>query len=51
MDNIKKSFEQWAKEHKFILTKDTDLDIYANVYTQCAWMAYQARCKEVAING
>jgi len=44
MDDIKKSFEKWAKEHKFILTKDTDLDIYANVYTQGAWMAYQAGC-------
>lgn len=49
--DIKLSFEKWAKEHKFILSKDNELDIYANVYTQGAWMAYQAGCNKGCSNG
>ena len=45
-DVIKEEFEKWAKEHKFILTKDkSTVDengelIYANPMTQGAWMAF-----------
>jgi hypothetical protein len=41
-NDIKKHFEQWAKQHQFILLIDKELNIYSNVYTQGAWMAYEA---------
>jgi hypothetical protein len=50
-DKIKKHFEEWAKQHQFILAIDKELNIYSNVYTQGAWMAYEAGWDKGCNNG
>ena len=51
MDELRKEFEIWAVEHKFLINKDKTMDIYANAFTEGAWIAYQAGFELGKLNG
>ena len=40
--DIRNEFELWAEQHKFNVGFDKELGVYTNVYTEGAWLAFNA---------
>ena len=51
MEELRKEFEIWALKHMFLIHKDKTMDIYANAFTEGAWLAYQAGFELGKVNG